>query len=263
MSGIWLAGINLDILYVWHIIGYNRIWMIWIIVWHILRRNSIQRKTHSTIAILEMSLDFFNVKAHQTMCMGSWWQSRIKGLLSLISLLKKLHQDTLSQSVRFHFHPFSFSILFLSFQIFQMIRMQTASIIFDPPCRPRFRRVLATARWSWPPCEHVDGSWWSQIILIFHVSQLIFRESQPRNWSTQVTLKAYPAIFFQMSWKNPSAQQQAILLLVDLQSPLQEVTLRRWANGGPTWTNMDQPCRIWIHGIFLGIVLGILWTNMD
>lgn len=140
---------------------------------------------------------------------------------------QKLHQDTLSQSVRFHFHPFSFSILFLSFQIFQMIRMQTASIIFDPPCRPRFRRVLATARWSWPPCEHVDGSWWSQIILIFHVSQLIFRESQPRNWSTQVTLKAYPAIFFQMSWKNPSAQQQAILLLVDLQSPLQEVTLRR------------------------------------
>jgi len=60
-----------------------------------------------------------------------------------------------------------------------------------------------------------------------------------------------------MSWKNPSAQQQAILLLVDLQSPLQEVTL------GKRRTNMEQPCRIWIHGIFLGIFLGILWTNMD
>ena len=208
------------------------------------------------MAILDMSLDFFNVKAHQTMCMGSWWQSRIKGLLSWISLLKKLHQDTLSQSVRFHF---SFSILFLSFQIFQMIRMQTASIIFDPPCHwPRFRRVLATARWSWPPCEHVDGNWWSQFIL--KNSMLVnwfFVSHNPETEAPRSPKKAYPAIFFQMSWKNPSAQQQAILLLVDLQSPLQEVTL------GKRRTNMEQPCRIWIHGIFLGIFLGILWTNMD
>ena len=233
------------------------------------------------MAILEMSLDFFNVKAHQTMCMGSWWQSRINGLLSWISLLKKLHQDTLSQSVRFHFHPFSFSILFLSFQIFQMIQMQTASII-DPPCRPRFRRVLATARWSWPPCEHGSHGSWSQIRPWFSSwSQLIFN---PESQHVTTQLKLHPG----HTWWSPKKKKKAYLRLVFFICRGKKIicsaaghTPARWSSkpapGGHaaplgkrrtvTWTNMDQACRICIHGLFLGICLGIflgiLWTNMD